>query len=161
MKILCVFGKNRPGGPRAGEGFEYTAFMPTLKRLGHEVVHFDSWNRKAFRDYAELNDRLLETVELERPDILLSVQINYELWLETLRIIRARGDVATISWTTDDSWKFREVSRFIGSAYHAITTTYDYIISLYHASGISNVLLTQWAANAEWLHEPLPASTFG
>ena len=42
---------------------------------------------------------------------MLTVQMNYEIWLETLEIIKARGDVATVRWTTHDSWKFWEVSR--------------------------------------------------
>jgi spore maturation protein CgeB len=78
--------------------------------------------------------------------------------LETLQIIKSRGDVATISWTTDDSWKYYEVSRFIGTAYHAMTTTYPDCVARYHQDGVPNVLLTQWAANSEMLQEPLPAS---
>jgi spore maturation protein CgeB len=72
-------------------------------------------------------------------------------------IIMARGDVATISWTTDDSWKYREVSRFIGKAYHAMTTTYEDAVPKYHRDGIPNILLTQWAANVVSLLEPQPA----
>jgi spore maturation protein CgeB len=96
-------------------------------------------------------------VERERPDVLISVQRDYEIWLETLEIIRARGDVATISWTTDDSWKYGKTSRFIGPAYHAMTTTYEGVVGAYSRAGIP-VLLTQWAARAEWLREPIPSA---
>ena len=159
MKILCVFGKYQYGDPSRGIGTEYTAFLPALKSLGHEVVHFESWDRSCYQDYAELNKALLETVEREKPDVLLSVQMNYEIWLETLQIIKARGDLVTICWTTDDSWKYMEVSRFIGGSYHAMTTTYPQALPKYHNDGISHVFLTQWAANAEMLQEPLPASS--
>jgi spore maturation protein CgeB len=37
-------------------------------------------------------------------------------------------------------------------------TTYPDIIKKYHADGISNVLLTQWAADSRSFGEPLPAS---
>jgi spore maturation protein CgeB len=83
--------------------------------------------------------------------------MEYEVWLETLGIIRGRGDVAMVSWAADDSWKYREVSRFVGPAYHAMTTTYDYMVPRYHADGVHNVLLTQWAVSSDWLAEPLPA----
>lgn len=157
MKVLCVFGRHNYGDPSRDISPEYAAFVPALKRLGHEVHHFESWDRRNYPDLGVLNEALLAKVEVFRPDVMLTVQMNYELWLETLEAIRGRGDVATISWTTDDSWKYREVSRFIGHAYHAMTTTYSYVIPRYHADGILDVLLTQWAASSEWLAEPLQA----
>ncbi|MEA5566419.1 CgeB family protein [Anabaena sp. UHCC 0399] len=157
MKILCTFGKYQYGNPDRGIGTEYAAFVSALKRLDHQVIHFDSWDKTIFSNYAELNQSLLKIVEQERPDVMLTVQRNYEIWLETLKIIQARGDVATISWTTDDSWKYQEVSRFIGTAYHAMTTTYAEVVDKYNKDGIPNVLLTQWAANPEILQEPIPA----
>lgn len=158
MKVLAVFGEHQYGDPARGEGIEHAEFIPALRRLGHEVRHFDSWNRALYADFAALNQRLLAEVEDFRPDVLLSVVMEYELWNETLDAIRARGDVATVSWAADDSWKFREVSRFIGRHYHAMTTTYDYRIADYHAAGIANVLLTQWAIASTHLAQPLPAT---
>ena len=158
MKVLCVFGKYQYGDYVRGIGTEYAAFVPALKRLGHEVIHFDSWDKTKFANYAEMNQALLQIVEQEKPDVMLTIQRDYEIWLETLQIIQARGDIATISWTTDDSWKYQEVSRFIGKAYHAMTTTYAEVIPKYHQDGIQNVLLTQWAANIETLQPPIAAA---
>lgn len=158
MKVLCVFGEHQYGDPSRGLGTEYASFIPALRRLGHEVMHFESWNKQVYRDLAELNGKLLACVESFRPDVMLTVHMEYEIWLETLGIIRARGDVATISWAADDSWKYREVSRFVGAAYHAMTTTYDYVVPRYHADGVRDVLLTQWAVSSDWLAEPLPAA---
>lgn len=155
--MLCVFGQHQYGEANRGLGTEYAAFIPALRNLGHEVAHFESWNKQLYLDLAELNSKLLEKVESFRPDVMLTVHMEYEIWIETLEAIRARGDVATISWAADDSWKYREVSRFVGSAYHAMTTTYDYVVQRYHADGIDNVLLTQWAVAGDWLKEPLPA----
>lgn len=157
MKVLCVFGEYQYGDPARGIGTEYAAFVPALKRLGHEVIHFESWNRACYRDFREMNRALLETIEQQRPDVMLAVQMDYEIWLETLEIIKARADVATVCWTTDDSWKYREVSRFVGRGYHAISTTYERMLPLYQRDGIPHVLLTQWAARAEALQEPLAA----
>lgn len=161
MKILCVFGRYNYGDPARGTSPEYAAFVPALKRLGHEVHHFESWDRRNYPDLGALNEALLNEVGRIRPDVMLTVQMHYELWLETLEEIRAQGGVATVSWTTDDSWKYREVSRFIGHAYHAMTTTYSYVVPKYHADGILNVLLTQWAACSDWLAEPLAARDCG
>ena len=157
MKILCVFGKHQYGDPSRGLGTEYAAFVPSLKNLGHEVIHFESWDRRFYPDYRELNKHLLATIERESPHVMLAVQLNYEIWTETLNIIKDHSSVATICWTTDDSWKYREVSRFIGKAYHAMTTTYPETIPLYCRDGISHVLLTQWATNGANLTAPLKA----
>jgi spore maturation protein CgeB len=158
LKILCVFGRHQYGDPARGISTEYAAFIPALKRLGHEVIHFESWDRTLYDGFADLNRTLLRTVIHERPDILLTVQMNYEIWIETLELIQKKEDVATISWTTDDSWKYREVSRFIGGAYDAMTTTYRNVVAQYHRDGISNVMLTQWAANSSTMTPPLPAA---
>jgi spore maturation protein CgeB len=126
--------------------------------MGHQVVHFESWDHSHYRDLADMNQRLLQIVDAERPDAMLVVQTNYEIWLETLYAIKSRGTVATLCWTTDDSWKYRQVSRFIAPAYHAITTTYPDKLPEYHRDGISHVLLTQWAAALPNLREPQPAA---
>ncbi len=157
MKIVCVLGKHQYGRSALGEGIEYTAFTAALRRLGHEVLHFESWDRHVYRNYAELNESLLDFVAREVPDILLAVQRDCEIWTETLDAIRELGTTTTVAWTTDDSWKYREVSRFIGRHYDAITTTYDHVIPSYRRDGIESVLLTQWAANPDWLREPLRA----
>jgi spore maturation protein CgeB len=158
MKILAVFGEFQYGDRARGEGVEYALFIPALRRLGHEVRHFESWDRTRYHDFADLNQRLLDVVDEYRPDIMLTVHMEYELWSETLDAIRARGDVATVSWAADDSWKFREVSRFVGPHYHAMATTYDYRLADYRAAGIGQVMLTQWAASSEFLASPMPAS---
>lgn len=158
MKVLCVFGKHQYGDPLRGIGTEYAAFVPALRRLGHHVVHFESWDRSAHAGFAEMNRALLKTVEQERPDVLLAVQMNYEIWLETLRIIQLRGDVATVCWTTDDTWKYDQVSRFLGPYFHAMTTTDPSVIPFYHRDGIANVLPVQWAARADVLSPPLPSN---
>ena len=158
MKVLCVFGKHQYGDPSRGLGIEYAAFVPTLRRLGHEVIHFESWDHRVYSDFAKLNQHLLRTVKGERPDVMFTVQCAYEIWLETLAEIWRHGEVATISWTTDDSWKYEQVSRFIGPFYHAMATTYPGTVRRYRRDGICNVMLTNWAANSAFLRGPLRAA---
>lgn len=159
MKVLLAVGQHQYGDPARGLSTEYAAFRPALERLGHAVRHFEIWNRRIYPGgLAELNQRLLDQVRQERPEVLLTVQLQYEIWLETLAAIRSLGHTATVCWTTDDSWKFREVSRFIGPAYDAMTTTYPAVVPRYHACGIPNVLPTQWAAPSGSLRPPRAAA---
>jgi spore maturation protein CgeB len=158
MKILCVFGQYQYGDVTRGISTEYASFVPALTAAGHTVVLFDSWNRLAYQDFAELNAALLETVAREQPNVMLFVPMLAEVWLETLEIIKARGDVISICWTTDDSWKYDQQSRFIASAFHVIATTYPEVVEKYRRDGFEHVFLTQWAAAAAHLAPPLPAA---
>lgn len=157
MIILCALGKHQYGDRSRGIGTEYAAFIPALKNLGHDVHHFDIWDRSLFHDFAELNLNLLKTVQNIEPDVLLTVPMHYEIWLETLGLIRSGSRTITVCWTTDDSWKYREFSRFIGNAYHFMTSTYPEMLKQYKRDGIQQVMLTQWAANSQYLQAPLKA----
>jgi spore maturation protein CgeB len=156
MRILCVFGQHNYGDPARGEGYEYVNFIPTLRRLGHEVLFLESWDRTRYRDFAELNEKLLRTVEETRPDVVFSVMFAYEIWLETLEVLRDAGIAATVNWTTDDSWRYRQFSRLVAPSFDAFTTTYPSAFERYGSDGIHNVQLTQWAASSGALRRPLP-----
>jgi spore maturation protein CgeB len=115
-------------------------------------------NQEQFPTYDSLNRHILSEVDRIQPELFFTVQRDCEIWIETLEALRERGDVALATWTTDDSFKFFKVSRFIGHFYDAISTTYDYRLADYEAVAIEGVCYTQWAANAHWLAEPKPAS---
>ncbi|MEK6736321.1 MAG: hypothetical protein AABY47_07105, partial [Pseudomonadota bacterium] len=156
MKILCVFGHHAYGDPARGEGYEYVNFFPALRRLGHEVLFFDSLDRRLHDDFSGLNRSLLQRVEETSPDVVLCVLMQYEVWIETIRIIRDSGTIV-INWATDDSWKYTMFSKLIGSEFDLYATTYPDVVALYHRDGIGSVCLSQWAANAEALVPPVPA----
>ncbi|MDX8392423.1 MAG: glycosyltransferase [Mariprofundaceae bacterium] len=155
MKILCIFGQHNYGNPERGLGYEYTNFIPALKNLGHEVVFFESLNKSMYSDFADMNRQLLQMVEAEKPDLVFCVLMTYEIWLETLQLIREGSDAALIHWATDDSWKYEQSSRLIASAFDVMTTTYPSAIKKSLRDGLDNFVLSQWAANSEAMHEPL------
>lgn len=154
MRVLCVFGQHNYGDVSRGESPEYSAFIPAFKNLGYEVDFFDSWNRRIYPDLAHLNYELLNKVRIFRPDILFTVHMNYELWLESIQYIKFRYGVTALTWATDDSWKYREVSRFIAGSYDKIVTTYPHVVQKYKTDGIDNVLVSQWAAISSNLRFP-------
>jgi SAM-dependent methyltransferase len=88
VKILCAWGQHNYGDPQRGESYEYVNFLPALNAFGHQVNFFETWHRSRYVDFAELNRRLLQTVEELRPDLLFVVLLGYEVWLETLDLIR-------------------------------------------------------------------------
>src|SRR5215471_16830215 len=118
MRVLCVLAKYNYGDPKRGEGYEYSNFIPALHRLGHEVVFFENWDRQEYPNFAAMNRAFLKAVEDGRPDVILSVQTHYEIWLETWELIRQSGICATINWATDDSWKYSQFSTFLAPVFH-------------------------------------------
>ena len=160
MKILCVFGRHNYGDSARGEGVEYTHFLPALRALGHEVFFFESFARAGYADFASLNRALLEAVEERRPDLVFTVLMLAEVWLETIGLIRRTG-CKVLNWSTDDSWKYREFSRLIAADFDLYATTSSDAFSWYGRDGIRNIAQTQWAASSIWLTKPKLACECG
>lgn len=156
MNILCVFGQHAYGDSARGEGYEYVNFLPALRRLGHQVRFFESFSREPYTDFAALNRALLRMVEETSPDIVFCVLMQYEVWIETMRLIRRSGALL-VNWSTDDSWKYPMLSRLVGAEFDLFVTTYPHMVDRYRGDGIASVYLSQWAANAEALVPPIPA----
>lgn len=152
-----MFGRNAYGDPARGEGYEHANFLPALRALGHDVHLFDSWDRSLHCDFAALNLALCETVDRLQPDLVLSVLMGYEIWTETLDLLRRAG-VAVLNWGTDDSWKYDQFSRHVATHVSTWATTCPEALAAACAGGQRNWVLTQWAANHAVLAEPLPAA---
>jgi len=157
MKILCVFGEHNYGNPERGTGYEYANFIPAMKRLGHEVVFFDSLNKSLYSDFADMNRKLLQRVAREKPDVIFFVLMTCEIWLETLQLIREGSEAALMHWNPDDSWKYEQSSRLIAPAFDVMVTTYASAIEKSRRDGLDNFMLSQWAANSDTMQEPLSA----
>ncbi len=132
--------------------------VPAFSRLEHEIEVFDSAIRNQYHDYAALNEGLVEVAVRFKPDLIFTVVGDVEIWSETILHLRALlPEMAIVSWATDDTWKYRQVSRFIGRFHHGMITTYAGTVQAYQADGIPQVLVSQWAANDAWIGRPVPA----
>ncbi|MDP2645348.1 MAG: glycosyltransferase [Desulfobacterales bacterium] len=157
MKVLCAFGQHNYGDPARGEGYEYTNFLPTLQRLGHEVFFFDIWDKSRFPDFARLNQEFISEVAKVMPDVIFCVLMGYELWTETLDLIHRATGALLVNWATDDSWKFHQFSRFVAPHFDLYATTYRSAVEKAEKTGLDNFMLTQWGANSQLLAAPRTA----
>jgi spore maturation protein CgeB len=157
MKILCVLSRYAYGKPERGENYDYVHFVPGFERLGHEVEFFDSGDRSLYRDFADLNVALVQRVSALKPDVIFCVLMHYEIWLETLDLIRANSPAVVINWGTDDSWKFAQASRFFSEHVDLHVTTDAVAAAAAASRGLSNVLLSQWAASSTSFSDPCPS----
>jgi spore maturation protein CgeB len=154
MKILCVLSRYAYGKPERGENYDYVHFVSAFERLGHEVGFFDSGDRSLHGDFADLNLALLDRVASFRPDLIFCVLMHYEIWFETLDLIRGQSPTVVVNWGTDDSWKFAQVSRFFAEHLDLHVTTDRAAAEIAPVRGLGNVLLSQWAASATTSAEP-------
>jgi spore maturation protein CgeB len=159
MKILCVLSRYAYGRPERGENYDYVHFLPAFARMGHEVDFFDSGDRSLYRDFADLNVALVDRVAGFRPDVIFCVLMAYEIWFETLDLIRTKSPVVLVNWGTDDSWKFTQASRFFTRHVDLHVTTDGSAAEAAPSRGLHNVLLSQWATSATVASEPLPSSS--
>jgi len=156
MKILCVFGQHNYGDPERGLGYEYSNFIPAMKSLGHEVLFFESLDKSKYSGYTDMNRQLLQMIDMEKPDVIFCVLMTYEIWLETLQLIREGSDAALIHWATDDSWKYEQASRFLAPMFDIHATTYPSAMEKAKRDGLDNFTLSQWAADSSRMVPPLP-----
>jgi len=154
MKALCCFGRHSYGEPSRGLSPEYVAFVPGIESLGYTVELFDSLERGLYQSYLDLNLKLLNAIYNLKPDLFFCVHLQCEIWVETLIAARNIPNIKMVCWTTDDSWKYFQSSRFYAPFYDRIATTYDYMVAQYIKDGNNHVQLSQWAASKECLQAP-------
>lgn len=155
MKILCVLGEHNYGDTRRGKGYEYVNFLPALRRMGHEVSHFESFSRDVYVDFPDLNRNLLLRVQDYKPDVIFFVLLGYEVWIETLQLIRDGSNSILINWSTDDSWKYEQFSKYIAPSFHLYVTTYPEAMLKANQDKHTNFFESQWAANSQQLRPPV------
>jgi spore maturation protein CgeB len=155
MRALCCFGRHSYGVASRGLSPEYVAFVPAIESLGYTVDLFDSLERGLHKSYLDLNIALFNTALQLKPDLFFCVHLQCEIWTETLIAVRNIPNIKMVCWTTDDSWKYFQSSRFYAPFYDRIATTYDYMVAQYEKHGNKNVHLSQWAASRERLQAPL------
>lgn len=155
MRILCLFGRYAYGDPKRGEGYEYANFWPALASLADEVRLFDTFDRSGYRDFADLNVSLVREVCAFEPDLIFAVLMHYEVWTETLDLIRQHTHAAILHWGTDDSWKYAQFSRFIARHVDVHATTDAAAFDQAKGDGLGNFVLSQWAASAQHLGAPV------
>ncbi|MDQ6962942.1 MAG: glycosyltransferase [Mariprofundaceae bacterium] len=152
-----MFGQHNYGDPQRGLGYEYANFIPAFENLGYDVSFFESLNKSMYSDYVDMNCRLLKKVDEEKPDIIFFVLMTYEIWLETLEIIREGNAATLIHWATDDSWKYEQFSRFLAPMFDVHVTTYASALKKAEQDGMHHVALSQWAADSVQMKPPIAA----
>ena len=146
MRVPYVAPKYDYGCVERGTSFEHNNFFDCLRRMGHDVVYFDSLTLLQRRGREALNNRLVEVVQAERPDILFSVLYGDEFDKNTLRRISFRTNTRTVNWFCDDHVRFNTFWPS-GPRFNWVVTTAVSAIPSYAAMKYSTLIKSQWACN--------------
>ena len=145
MKILYVAMEHDYGDPSRGPSFEQTNFKSALDGMGHEVVQFDFMARDRAVGRREMRRELVQAATREQPDVVFFCLFTDEIDSDTLSEV-ARS-ATTVNWFADDHWRFDDFSSRMAPALDWSVTTDEDSLPKYAATGIKNVILSQWACN--------------
>jgi len=156
MKILYIALKYDYGKKERGYSFEHYNFYDSLIKMEngkHSVVYFPIDEMLIDFGKEDMNKKLLETVEEEKPDLCFFFLFTDEIYPETIRKITDSG-VLTYNWFADDHWRFDIFSKNYAHNFSWVSTTDSQAIDKYKKNGYNNVIHTQWACN-HFIYKPV------
>src|SRR4051794_25757993 len=146
MRILYAATRYEYGNPELGRSFEEMNFRTALEGMGHELVPFDFLARQREVGRREMNEELLRCATEDDFDLVFFFLHEDQIATRTIARIGECG-TPTLNWFADDHWRFDGFSRRFGKALTWSVTTDPDTVPKYHAAGIENVILSQWACN--------------
>ncbi len=155
MKILFVALKHDTGKPERGLSVEYYNFYDTLAKMDngrHKVLYFAFDEIMRESGHKAMNQKLLETVSSEKPDLCFFYLFRNEILPQTVKQITNMG-IKTFNWFADDHWRFDNFSKYYAPNFSFVSTTDSEAPEKYRRIGYNNAIKTQWACN-HFLYKP-------
>lgn len=147
MRVLYLAPKYDYGRPERGPGFEHHNFYCALRGMGLDITYFDYPTLFDQLGRREMNQRLLDTVERERPELVFGVVRNDLVDPKVVRKVSAMPGVTTVNWFCDDHWQFESQALRWTPCFNYVATTSCEALGKYKAAGLNNVIKTQWGCN--------------
>lgn len=143
MKILFVDIQYDYGDPKRGINTigEY-GFRRAIAAHGHNVIPFYYDDDLAGSD--ELQKRLIDKVREVKPDLVTFCLFRDQFRPETLDEVRKLSP--TLNWFGDDTWRFDGFTSRYARHFTFNVTTDKFSVPKYKALGVTNVIVSQWAA---------------
>lgn len=147
-KASDIFGAS---GQFSERTFEHDGMYMSMKSISGVDAEFFPLDRLLVVGRDKMNEELLAKVQKDRPDLVFFVPYSDELKKDVLKKISRI--TKTAAWFSDDHWRFDNYSRYLAPCFNWVITTYSRAVERYKKAGISNVILSQWAADTS-LYKP-------
>ena len=147
MLVLYVAMKYDYGRPDQGYSFEHYNFYHSLLHMGHDILYFDFMTIMQEHGREWMNQRLLEVVRKEKPELMFTILFRDELDPAVVREISENSDTITLNWFCDDHWRFENYSRYWAPCFNWVITTAQSALPKYAHLGYNNIIKSQWACN--------------
>jgi len=157
MKILFIACKYDYGNPELGFSFEYYNFYDSLVKMnngGHRVILFPFDEVFLEHGRESMNEKLLETVEHEKPDLCFFFLFGKYIKKETVKKITDSKKTVTLNWFADDKWRFENFSKYWTPLFNWVSTDQLSSLKNYEKIGYKNVLVGGWGCNHH-LYKPM------
>jgi spore maturation protein CgeB len=129
-------------------------FKTSFEKLGHDVVpfYYDSYLNG---NLPKLQKDLCTKADEVKPDLIFFILFRDQFTFETLDYLKSK--YKTLNFFGDDSWRFDNFTKDFAPHFTYSMTSDKFSLPKYHALGIQNVFMSQWAAiDDERKIEPLP-----
>lgn len=136
---------------------EYNGIYKSLKKINKETYFFETHNRK--KTIYENNLLIIKKVRKIKPDIIFCHQSSYEIYRETLVILKKICNPTIINWCSDDSWRFKQQSFLIAKNYDYMITTYSYAHKSYIEMNTKSILAS-WGCPDHWIKKKEKKNSF-
>lgn len=150
MRILLATERHDYGRPELGDSYPVQSFVGPLRRIGHDVALFDTFDPAHEGDPHRVGQALVAEASATKPDVTLFMMLGHEVPVPALRALRQT--CTTINWFTDDSWRFRSYSRHLAPHFDAVLTTCRRRMPAYDQLAGVRAVYCPWAFNPDVFH---------
>lgn len=151
IKIICALPKYSFGVQDRDYSTEYQSFYPEIKKKFKNTLFFNTLDKGV--SIEKMNKNFLDLCLKFKPDFIFMSLANYEIYIETIVLIKKKIKTILLNWCSDDSWRFEEHSKLYGRFFdYSITTDKDAFVK-YRLNKI-NALLSNWGCPDKWLNKP-------
>lgn len=144
MKVATFFCKYDYGIKARGEGMEKAIFFPAIRDNVDEVVPFWLEDHGFPDDLDGLQNKVIDFVKREKPDLAFFILMSDEIRLETFEELSKY--TVTANWFCDDQWRFDNYTKFVAPKLGYSITVDKYSLHKYNDIGVRKVVLSQWGA---------------
>jgi spore maturation protein CgeB len=153
MRILYVGLAYDYNKPERGPSFEEMNFRSALVGMGHDVVAYDFGDRQRALGQRRMNTELVDVARRTDPDVVFFFLFGDEIPPSAVAQVGQAAGAPTMNWFADDHWRFERFSSRYALVLDWVITTDHAAMERYHALGMEQVILSQWACN-RYAYEP-------